>query len=130
MSAVRRTWRALDKGNRVGESTWLSQRDFPRGWPSRFAWLRKWLTICFLNFYMQALRILMLLVTLAVGYVLFFRSQPASSDLPPDLAKPPGTTVSTEAATPAPRTQYREAMNRAQAVAKQMQDERKEADSY
>ena len=71
----------------------------------------------------------MLLVTLAVGYVLFFHSQPQPSELPPDLTKPVGTTAAT-ADSPAPRTQYKEAMNRAHAVAKQMQDERKEADSY
>ena len=77
---------------------------------------------------MQALRILMLLVTLAVGYLLFFHSQPQPSSLTPDLTKPDGTAAVT--AGPTPRTQYKEAMNRAQAVAKQMQDERKEADSY
>lgn len=76
---------------------------------------------------MQALRILMLLVTLAVGYVLFFHSQPQSSTLPPDLTKPDGTVTATVG--PTPRTEYKEAMNRAQAVAKQMQAERKEADS-
>ena len=78
---------------------------------------------------MQMLRILMLLVALAVGYFLFFRSQPQPSDLPPDLTKPDGT-VAAVGSSPTPRTQYKEAMNRAQAVAKQMQDERKEADSY
>ena len=78
---------------------------------------------------MQALRILMLLVTLAVGYVLFFHSQPSPSALPPDLSKPDGTTTAANDS-PAPRTQYKEAMNRAHAVAKQMQAERKEADSY
>ena len=77
---------------------------------------------------MQALRILMLLVTLAVGYVLFFHSQPQPSSLPPDLTRPDGTAAATTG--PTPRTQYKEAMNRAQAVAKQMQDQRKEADSY
>ena len=70
----------------------------------------------------------MLLVTLAIGYVLFFHSQPQPSALPPDLTKPDGTVAATVG--PTPRTQYKEAMNRAQAVAKQIQDERKEADSY
>ena len=76
---------------------------------------------------MQALRILMLLVSLAVGYVLFFHSQPQPSSLPPDLTKPDGAVA--VAVGPTPRTPYKEAMNRAQAVAKQMQAERKEADS-
>ena len=77
---------------------------------------------------MQSLRIVMLLVTLTVGYLLFFHSQPQPSALPPDLTK----TATTSAANPdgtAPRTEYKEAMNRAHAVAKQMQDQRKEADS-
>ena len=79
---------------------------------------------------MQSLRIVMLLVTLAVGYLLFFHSQPQPSTLPPDLTKPDNTAAVADPNNPAPRTQYKEAMNRAQAVAKQMQDQRKEADSY
>ena len=77
---------------------------------------------------MQMLRVLMLLVALAVGYILFFRSQPEKSDLSPDLTRPDGTVAATVG--PTPRTQYKEAMDRAHAVAKQMQDERKEADAY
>lgn len=76
------------------------------------------------------LRILMLLVALAIGYLLFFNSQPKPADLPPDLTKPDAPATTTAAGPDAARTQYKEAMNRAQAVAKQMQAERKEADSY
>ena len=73
----------------------------------------------------------MLLVTVAVCYLLFFYSQPklesqATDPLNPDavaVASPGGTPVSVH-------SQYKEAMNRAHAAAKSMQDERKEADSY
>lgn len=80
---------------------------------------------------MQMLRIMALLVALTLGYVLFFRSQTPRTDLPPDLARPGLTTTQTDI--PAQGTahdQYKEAMDRAQAAAKAMQDERKEADSY
>ena len=79
---------------------------------------------------MQMLRILMLLVALAIGYLLFFNSQSKPTDLPPDLTRPAAPGTFTAAHPAAARTQYKEAMNRAQAVANQMQAERKEADSY
>ena len=75
---------------------------------------------------MQMLRIVMLLVALAFGYVLFFGTQPKPTDLPPDLTRP-GQAATTDL--PA-HHQYKEAMDRANASAKAMQDERKEADSY
>ena len=77
---------------------------------------------------MQALRIVMLLVVLAVGYLLFFRSQPKASDLPPKEAAASVAPGAKPAATP--RTQYKEAMDRAHAAAQQMKDGRAEADSF
>ncbi len=71
---------------------------------------------------MQALRILMLLVALGLGYVLFFSTQPRQADISLDPSKP--ATASTA------HSQYKEAMNKAQAAAQAMRAERKEADSY
>ena len=79
---------------------------------------------------MQMLRIVMLVVALALGYVLFFHSQTPRSDL--REASQPATADGVQADLPqgTPRTQYKQAMDKAQAAAKAMQDERKEADSY
>ncbi len=79
---------------------------------------------------MQALRVVMLLVTVAICYLLFFHSQKTANQtadpLTADLA-----VVGTPSASPASaQTQYKEDMDRAHAAAKSMQDERKEADSY
>ncbi len=80
---------------------------------------------------MQALRVVMLLVTVAVCYLLFFHSQPTVEVIPTDPASSEGAVAGQHAGSPATvHTQYKEAMNRAHAAAKAMQDERKEADSY
>ncbi len=76
---------------------------------------------------MQALRVVMLLVTVAVCYLLFFHSQPTVEVIPTDPAVP-GVVAAASPATA--HSQYKEAMNRAHAAAKSMQAERKEADSY
>lgn len=74
---------------------------------------------------MQALRLLMLVVVLALAYLLMFRPQNKTVDeLPPDLAQPQAATSRAPA-----HSQYKEAMDRAHAAAKQMQDQRAEADS-
>ncbi len=71
----------------------------------------------------------MLLMTVAVCYLLFFHSQPQTEVIPTDPADP--AVAGQPAGTPASvHSQYKEAMNRAHAAAKAMQDERKEADSY
>ena len=76
---------------------------------------------------MQALRVVMLLVTVLVCYLLFFHSasKPGTSGTE---ALPPDALATGSPATA--RSQYKEAMDRAHAAAKSMQDERKEADSY
>ena len=66
---------------------------------------------------MQALRVVMLLVTVAFCYLLFIRSQKVGGD-----ESGPGAST-------AAHSQYKEDMDRAHAAAKAMQDERKEADS-
>ncbi len=75
---------------------------------------------------MQALRVVMLLVTVLICYLLFFHSaakvqSPGSDPMAPDAV----VTGSPSAA----HSQYKEALNRAHAAAKSMQDSRKEADS-
>lgn len=78
---------------------------------------------------MQALRIVMLLVALTIGYLLFFSTQPRSADLPPaDLTKPEGTAQTVSPSQPM-HSQYKEAMDRAHAAADAMQAQRKEADA-
>ncbi len=67
---------------------------------------------------MQALRVVMLLVTVAFCYLLFLRSQKVD-DAATDPANPSSVAHS----------QYKEDMDRAHAAAKAMQDERKEADA-
>lgn len=74
---------------------------------------------------MQALRVVLLLVTVAVCYLLFFYSQSKTEVIAVDPLAPGMAVTSTNA-----HTQYKEAMDRAHAAAKAMQDERKEADSY
>ena len=83
---------------------------------------------------MMALRLLMLLVTVAVIYLLFLRSQTPSENLPPDLvqsASPVAASGEAHAGGPqAAHSQYKEAMDRAHAAAKMMQDQHKDADSF
>lgn len=74
---------------------------------------------------MQALRVMMLMVALAFGYVLFFSTQSKQADVSIDPSKP-AAVVSKD---PAVQDQYKQAMNRAQAAAKAMQAERREADA-
>ena len=69
----------------------------------------------------------MLLVTVAVCYLLFFHSQPQTEVIPVDPLTP---AVATAGHPPTVHSQYKEAMDRAHAAAKSIQDERKEADSY
>lgn len=69
----------------------------------------------------------MLLVTVAVCYLLFFYSQPKVDVIAVD---PPVPGVATNGHPATAHSQYKEAMDRAHAAAKSMQDERKEADSY
>ena len=77
---------------------------------------------------MQALRLVMLLVALAVGYLLFFSTQPKLSDLPPADLTQNGKTAQTASNAPA-HNQYKEAMDRAHSAADAMTAQRKEADS-
>ena len=82
---------------------------------------------------MMALRLLMLLVTVAVIYLLFLRSQTPSTDLPPDLVQSAATAAPGESPGRSPQaahSQYKEAMDRAHAAAKLMQDQHKDADSF
>ena len=76
---------------------------------------------------MPALRIVMLLVTVAVCYLLFFHSQPKLDVIAVD---PPAPGIATAGTPATAHSQYKEATDRAHAAAKSMQDERKEADSY
>ena len=73
---------------------------------------------------MQALRLVMLVVVLAFAYLLFLRPQTNPESLTPDLAAPNSAASSGRA-----HSQYKEDMDRAQAVAKQMQAQRVEADA-
>lgn len=75
---------------------------------------------------MQALRLLMLVVVVALAYLLMLRPQTKTTDLPPDLTQPP-TAAAT--GTPSAHSQYKEAMDRAHAAAKQMQAQHADADS-
>ncbi len=68
----------------------------------------------------------MLLVTLAFGYMLFFGTQSKQADVSIDPSKP----VSAVGMDQATHSQYKQAMDKANAAAKAMQAERKEADSY
>ena len=75
---------------------------------------------------MQALRVVMLLVTVLICYLLFFHSVGKVDSTASEALSPDAT------ATGSPSTahsQYKEAMDRAHAAAKSMQDERKEANS-
>ena len=62
----------------------------------------------------------MLLVTVALCYLLFVHSQTKIDPVAADPASPAAATT---------HSQYKEAMDRAHAAAKAMQDERKEADA-
>ena len=73
----------------------------------------------------------MLLVTVAVCYLLFFHSQTKEDNQADAALTADMTGTSSPAASPGTaHSQYKEAMDRAHAAAKAMQDERKEADSY
>ncbi len=73
-------------------------------------------------FGMASLRIMMLLVALAVCYLLFVRTQTVPGTRKDGTADglPPGTTA---------QSQYRQAMDKAHAAARQMQEQRAEADA-
>ena len=81
----------------------------------------------------MALRLLMLLVTVAVIYLMFLRSQTPTADLPPDLVQSSAADSVAPGASPAPavpraHSQYKEALDRAHAAARQMQAQHAEAD--
>ena len=69
----------------------------------------------------------MLVVVLALAYLLVLRPQTQTADLPPDLVQSPHAAAA--AGTPSAHSQYKEAMDRAHAAAKQMQAQRADADS-
>ena len=75
---------------------------------------------------MQALRVVMLLVTVLICYLLFFHSA-TKVENPSSEALAPGATATGSPSTA--HSQYKEAMDRAHAAAKSMQDERREADA-
>lgn len=67
----------------------------------------------------------MLVLALAICYVLFFRSQPKLVEASTNA---PGTVLT--APTDAPRSQHKASLDKAHDAAKQMKDERDEANSY
>ena len=81
---------------------------------------------------MQALRILMLVVILVLAYLLLvLRPQSKPVDLPPDLVEANAASPASPAASPVSvHSQYKEAMDRAHAAAKQMQAAHADADSF
>ena len=74
---------------------------------------------------MTSLRIMMLLVALVVCYLLFLRTQPSVNSRRDESALLSADPAKAAAA----HSQYKEAMDKAHAAAKQMQDQRSEADS-
>ena len=77
----------------------------------------------------------MLVVVLALAYLLVLRPQTKTEDLPPDLVETNATPSDAPGAPPAhsptqAHSQYKEAMDRAHAAAKQMQAQRADADSF
>ena len=82
---------------------------------------------------MQALRLLMLVLVLVLAYLLVLRPTTKTEDLPPNLVESavPGATPAGARPGGPPRaahSQYKEAMDRAHAAVRQMQDQHADAD--
>ena len=91
-----------------------------------------WRVVCSDRFLMGALRLVMLLVAVVLIYMMFLRSQTPTADLPADLTQ---STTPAAPGAPAPaaqggaHSQYKAALDRAHAAARQMQDQHAEADA-
>lgn len=76
----------------------------------------------------------MLLVAVVLIYLMFLRSQTPTADLPPDLVQSGAAVSVAPGASPAARvpqahSQYKAALDKAHAAARQMQDQHAEADA-
>ena len=113
---------------RLGSLGSIGERSYET---ENFSGHEHWRVICSQKWPMQALRVVMLLVTVAICYLLFFYSQPKTDDPMTDPLNPDAVAVASPGRSPASvHSQYKEAMDRAHAAAKSMEDEKKEADSY